>query len=357
MLSRAEAVAYLLEAGLLTRADVVDGGLVVDDASRRNRNYAVRTRDGRGYFLKQGDLRPYPETLEREARAYRFVRGRAGAFASDHMPRLVRYDRSEGLLVLAHVDSHGGRTAPEDDVEGGRERAWGLGRALARLHDVPPPDPGEFAAPGPWILSLPRPGREILDEFSVVAVHVVRIVQQSAVLAAHFADLSRDAGRRALIHGDVRWDNCLMRADGGAEPPRKAVLVDWELSGAGDPCRDVGGVISEFLSSWVRSLPSAPSIPAEVSVAAATTPVAGLRGALGDFWEAYRGGGRSADEGWPFLRRAVRCSSARLVQSALESAQSASTLTCAIVYMLQLAENIVADPRRAARGLLGLPVP
>jgi hypothetical protein len=57
-----------------------------------------------------------------------------------------------------------------------------------------------------------------------------------------------------------------------------------------------------------------------------------------------------------FLVRSVQLAGARLIQSAIESAQMSAQLTSTVVYMLQLAENILANPRQAGGRLLGLPI-
>ena len=54
ILSRSNVVHYLLEQGLLTLDAVVDGELMVIDATRRNRNFKVMRR-GQAGLLRQAD--------------------------------------------------------------------------------------------------------------------------------------------------------------------------------------------------------------------------------------------------------------------------------------------------------------
>ena len=56
ILFRSNVVHYLLEQGLLTLDAVVDGELMVIDATRRNRNFKVMRRGQQGYFVKQIQL-------------------------------------------------------------------------------------------------------------------------------------------------------------------------------------------------------------------------------------------------------------------------------------------------------------
>src|SRR5262249_25124010 len=45
-----------------------------------------------------------------------------------------------------------------------------------------------------------------------------------------------------LIHGDFHFGNVLFRRDG----PQLAAMVDWELTTAGDPMMDLGGLVSNW---------------------------------------------------------------------------------------------------------------
>ena len=52
-LDQRSVVDFLLDRGALAPGDVLDGGLVVEDVSRRNTNFAVRVGTGSGLFVKQ----------------------------------------------------------------------------------------------------------------------------------------------------------------------------------------------------------------------------------------------------------------------------------------------------------------
>ncbi len=77
ILSRSNVVHYLAEQGLLTPETIVDGDLMVADASRRNRNFKVIRRTPAGLF-RQADSDWDPQTvatLGTEAMCYRLARG------------------------------------------------------------------------------------------------------------------------------------------------------------------------------------------------------------------------------------------------------------------------------------------
>jgi aminoglycoside phosphotransferase (APT) family kinase protein len=75
--------------------------------------------------------------------------------------------------------------------------------------------------------------------------------------------------RAAVVHGDYRIDNTLLRLDGGASSePRVAAVVDWELSTVGDPVADLAMMVAYRDSAFdlVLGEPSAwtsPRLPPE----------------------------------------------------------------------------------------------
>ena len=64
--------------------------------------------------------------------------------------------------------------------------------------------------------------------------------------------------RSSIVHGDFRFDNCLMDA---AAPGRVAAVLDWELSTLGDPMTDLG----MLLFYWREADESAPLLTPAVT--------------------------------------------------------------------------------------------
>ena len=81
-------------------------------------------------------------------------------------------------------------------------------------------------------------------------------------------------------------------------------------------------------------------------------PLSTMQPAILAFWRAYAKHtgqrGVASDLG---LIRASRFAAARLIQSAVEHTQAASTVTGNIILMLQVAANMLADPEQATRQL------
>ena len=139
-----------------------------------------------------------------------------------------------------------------------RSLAAEAGRSLARLHAVPPEALGGVA---PLLPAAPphRPDLGGLRTLSGAAIELTRIVQRSDEFCAELDELlASPPPAVAVVHGDVRWGNCIAlrqgsRRWGGLQ------LVDWELCGTGDPAVDVGAFIGEYLRAWIGSMPSSRS--------------------------------------------------------------------------------------------------
>jgi aminoglycoside phosphotransferase (APT) family kinase protein len=349
MLEQPDVAHYLLSLGLVKPRAVIEGDLTVVDASRRNRVFVAATQAGPAYVVKQAGSRT-TRSLAHEAAVLGALAG-VPALAG-LVPAVVRWEPGEARLVLRTpggardwADHHGAGRFP-------RVPARMLGAALAALHRIPA-DRVEPMPPGfdrMWGLTLPEPPHERLLDLSVGAQDLVARLQGSRAVCQRL-DALRDAGSdRVVVHGDLRWENCLAVAAPGSRRRTRVLLVDWELAGPGAAGFDVGTVLAEYLLSWVGSVPIvAPGEPGRL-VARAGHPLQRMRPAMRAFWAAYR----SATPRPPALRRVVELAAVRLLQAAVERAQGLATATAHVVTLVQLADNMLRDPEVAALGLLGL---
>lgn len=349
MLEQHEVAAYLLQRRLVSRRSIVSGRLRIADASRRNRNFRVSGGPGESYLLKQGIAADSAETLANEVALYRRLAAQSAPVAAC-IPRLYGYDPARGVLILEWI-------ADGQDLyryHAVRDRcsltlAAALGRVLATLHGVVPDDEA-LRRDAPWVLSVHRPPLEALRYLSSASIELIKVIQVDERLARSLDEL-RDGWRaEALVHRDVKWENCIAHAPPGGARPTRIKLVDWEMAGWGDPGFDVGSAFSDFLGHWL-AIERAP-----VVVGRATPPLRSLQPAIAAFWRAYVRT-RGLDEGPAsrLLDRAVRYAAARLVQSAFEHTQDTTRMPARVAYGLQLSRDMLAAPRGAATDLLGIP--
>ncbi|TCM33821.1 phosphotransferase family enzyme [Kribbella sp. VKM Ac-2568] len=187
-------------------------------------------------------------------------------------------------------------------------------------------------------------------------LQVLKLIQIDRTMVTALDGLRRDWTADTIIHNDLKGDNLLVTttADGGVG----VHIVDWELISVGDAAWDVGSVFRDFLDYWLLSVPLSGDLTPEEMLQGAQIPLAKLHPAIRAFWNAYRAAAEmEASVLNSFLLRSVRLSAARMVQGAYELSLSTQNPPNVAYGMLQLALNILSDPRDASLHLFGLPLP
>lgn len=354
-------VYYLLERGLVTRESVVNGGVEIAEASSRNRNFKVRQRTGQGYFLKQ--VRRWdPETirtLQTEAQCYRLAaQDRLFADLAGIVPRFCFYDPRRSVLATELVD--GAETIAEHHFRNNAfpvELAEQLGQAFGNYHRKaaasPPPNlDGLFLRRPAWALSLHNMPFEA-SSLSGGIHQMLGMVRQFPQFATALDALRSGWRPDAVIHGDIKWDNCILCPGSNGHAGLK--IVDWEMADWGDSCWDVAGIVSAYLSFWVQSLPGDNMADPGAMVAQARYPVERMQPAIQSFWRAYaRGRELSGEDPRGLLRRTMSYTGARILQTAFEMLQASQTANSGTVLLLQFSMNVLGNPEEASRELLGI---
>lgn len=374
MLTASDLLTYLLRRGLVVPETVVDGDLLIVDGSRRHRNFRVVSSGGCSYFVKQDADADGVGTVGYEAAVYRLLEAKAPGGETDLLlPRFSAYDPEQGILLLDLVP----------DAENLREHqvrrkcfppalAALAGRSTAALHRsfrreaLERPDFLALSRQPPAILSMHRPPLHLLQSVSAANVALVRQIQQFPQFCALLEETARGWSADAVVHGDLRWDNCLiLRASRGksqekSERTRKVAirLIDWEYAAIGDPAWDVGAFLSQYLSFWILSIPAtAEGSPADLA-RRATSPIERMRPAMRAFWSTYvRTAGLDDAAAEERLLRAARYVGVRLLEAAFEGLHKASQLSRTAAHLVQLSMNVLERPRDAVSQLLGITLP
>jgi aminoglycoside phosphotransferase (APT) family kinase protein len=225
-----------------------------------------------------------------------------------------------------------------------------LGRALADVH-VPlgrhSPGSALLSQRMPWILQMHSTG----DGATTAAPEprLVQLVRKDRQLAAALTRLARDWRNEALVHGDAKLDNVLVRT--GARP--RVWLVDWAFAGIGDPAWDVGTVLHSALLLWLHGIPFQRGRPLSDSIDRATLPLDTTRAFIRAFTDAYRDARRlRGAAARAFFRRAFRHGGAALLQSAIAAARHSDRPTTRQLAVIQMASHVLADPDDSLRQFL-----
>ena len=355
-------VYYLLQRGLVTRESIVNGGVEISEVPRRNRNFRVRQRTGQGYFLKQ--VRQWdPETirtLQTEAQCYQLA-AQDGSFSdiAKIVPRFCFYDQRRAVLATELVD--GAETITEHHFRNDAfpiEVADQLGQAFGNYHRKAAANPprildGLFLRRPAWALSMHEMPFQAAPNLSGGIHQMLGMVRQFPQFGAALEALRSGWRSDAVIHGDIKWDNCILCP--GSNGHLSLKIVDWEMADWGDSCWDVAGILSAYLSFWVQSLPGQGMGDPASMVAQARYPVERMQPAIQSFWRTYaRCREISGQQVHDLLRRTVLYTGARVIQTAFEMLQAAPAANSGTVLLLQFSMNVLANPEEATRELLGI---
>ncbi len=370
-------VRYLTGKGLIDRAGLVDGGMVLTMSRSRNRFVMLKQRGGPSYFIKQAiETEPGTrETIAREAEVYR------GAFGDerlrplrDLLPQFRLYDAEQNILINDLIPNSETLTAVHTRLGAcPADLAARLGAALAHYHAVRfvegAPQATLFPQQPPWILKLHGEHDLTTMRRSPAASALVDILLAAPGAGALLGAL-RDGWRRdTLIHTDMRWENCLLAPRSEPLADRRLCVIDWELADIGDAAWDVGSMLQSYLAFWIGSMPagmlaeprsgkmSSGMDPAAL-FAGATVPLTNVQTAIAAFWTAYISASdayrNSADV---FLQRCIGMMAARMMVAAFERCAWRQTIDPVAILLVQTALNVLADPDRVARDLLGITCP
>jgi aminoglycoside phosphotransferase (APT) family kinase protein len=342
---------YWIDRQRIKASAVVDGGLRVRDESRLNRVFVVTAEGERSLVLKTAGDAAGVRVAREAAVLERLWSVDDHGWLAPFLPPVVAYDEAEGVLVL--------EAAPHArDL--GRHHAAGrysctlareTGRALARLHAVRPSAMSGLQGPEDvaWSLQVHEPDLDSLRTSSAAAIELTRIIQATDEFRTALDELVATWTKEAVIHGDVRWDNCLACRNGDSDRWKRLRLIDWELCGLGDPGWDIGAFLAEYLRAWLESIPITDPQDLGRLLPYARHPLRGMRPAIGAFWDAYMHH-RSAATAEPrgLLPRAIRFAAVRLLAAALEEAQTLTELRARVLSQLSLSLNILRRPRETA---------
>lgn len=227
----------------------------------KNRTVVCRVKSGRKRVLVKVADGPGNVGVLREGSILERVGPLARAAKSPlHLPTVYAFDPAAGLLALEWI-SHGetlhyfhrhSQTYPP-------AVAGQVGQALGYLHRLSREGRSQFALADTF-----RDDSDLLECFlrmrpdfyarlSSAGVDLFSSVQAdeaaiSGLQALYMQQLKES--ENALLHGDLRQAN-LLRTQRPSKSISHVVFLDWELSFWGDPARDLGSLLSDYVLGWL----------------------------------------------------------------------------------------------------------
>ena len=368
VLTSANLAYYLIDCGLVTTESVLEGDFLAAEVTRRNHSFKVIRRRHPGYFVKQ--VRKWDAmsiaTLNREAHCYRLANQDAdfGALAA-LMPRLYRFDSNRSILVTELLG--GAENLSEYHQRLGifpKEVGKQLGLAFGRYHKQVRAKPYDsslssvFPRATPWILSVHQNQLHLFNALSAANHQLLALIEKYPDFSKLLDAVRSEWQPTALIHGDIKWDNCLFSATAGSNGNAALKIIDWELADWGDPCWDIAAVFNQYLVYWIQSLPFQSGGDPATLVERAGYPLEKMQPAMQVFWSSYaRAMEMSRNEEVGLLRRSARYCGARMIQTAYEYLQYSPQVNALTLYLLQASLNILTQPDEAILELLGISTP
>ncbi len=358
MLTQKKSVFYLIDQQLLSPEVIVNDQIKVTFTPRRNRNVCVISNASSSYFIKQGQETKGLGTITNEAAIYQVLKKMQQSHLQAYLPACVHYDESAKILVLEYIpDAQDLRAYHLKRGQFPKSIGHQIGTILGLLHHLTlmNPDEGNSSLPlvTPWVLSLHHPELNLFRTISKVGLRLIKIMQQFPEFGEKLDQLRLDWCPDTLIHSDIKFENFI--AYPGPRSRRQLKLIDWEFAGQGDPCWDVGSVLSSYLCFWLTSIPITGEKPPDQFVTLARYPLVNMQGAIAAFWDAYiQQMQLDPVMAEIYLLRSIQFGAARLVQTAYEMALSANQLTSTMICLLQLSLNILQRPEDAITELLGI---
>lgn len=345
--------------GIVDVSDIVDGNFIVSEAGRQNRNFKVRVGQQKGVFLKQiKELGIAAESrIRREANCYRL----AQAFPqwAAYIPELIDYDESQHCLAITLLPS--GDNLKEIVLRCDvlpSAIAQSLGQALGcyqRCLKSPAlivEEAGFLPQHTPWILTYHL--RSLFPEGAISegALQFGAVIRGLPKLQEQLARLRREWRFEVLMHGDIKWDNCVVYPDAHGNLQLK--IVDWELVDIGDASWDVAGVFQSYIGHRIMDLFHDADVSATDLLMETRQHMPVLFSSLRAFWTAYVSSRQLGEkEAQIHLLRCVEYTGVRLLQTSFESLFNSSAMNSHATALLSLSQTILDNPKSAAAELLG----
>jgi len=353
VLTRYNTPLFLMNAGLLTSKTLIEHVVEVRSHTHRNRGFSVTWAQTRGFYVKQHmpdeGLWDSDSSVANEAQILGLIEDITEL--EGDVPRLRYFDASSQTLV---TDWMPGMLPCENLARSSAQEhltvAEHLGDALAHLHAglarVRANDEFAFSDQSPWILRLRNLLPVVTADQSWGQAELVRIVQSEQAIMTALAELELGWPRHCLIHGDMKWQNCLLPAE-PAHATDACVFIDWEMAALGDPLWDLAGMAQSYLRDWMNEFSDGPTQSSGDVVQRAAAAFPPHRDALHKLWSGYASVDRTA-----LPSRLAALLAARLLQTLYEDIAGEPEIAPQQMIVLQFACNVLSDPARGAESLL-----
>lgn len=178
-----------------------------------------------------------------------------------HLPHVFAFDPAHGLLALDWINN--GETLHHFHRRSGEypgPLAGQVGHALGFLHRMSREGRSHYVLADAFrdesdlLECFLRMRPDFYARLSGAGIDFFAKVQADGAAMQGLQALSQQQlreGDNALLHGDLRQANLLRVAKTTKPGAASIVFLDWELSFWGDPARDLGSLLSDYVLGWL----------------------------------------------------------------------------------------------------------
>ena len=243
---------WLLDRELIPFAALSTAALI--DLSRRNVNFHVSNKTGRGLFLKIGIDQDHRRTLQREWDVIAGINEATcddAPIAAHNIPKPIGHDAKCGIYAYEYIDRSISlrRLLSTNRVEPFADGLVSAAEAVLRLGNISIPPTVLARGPSrPLSFSFGRPKFQYASEFSAATFEFLRAVQSSSALLGLMEHCISLWSPEALSHFDVRFDNFLLVSKS------KVFILDFEFACLGDAAWDFSCLVGQLIAAAVLSI-------------------------------------------------------------------------------------------------------
>lgn len=350
---------WLIQRGLLAPSAITDGQFAVEELEFHNRGFRVYRPVSRSLYVKQ--LREFDHTnvlcLEREAAfGLAIVRADSVEILKSRVPAFLDYDsRHHAVTVELLQGTQNLHEMMEQVVAIPESVSQGLGRLIGEFHSqdcVQLLDCMSRAlCPGkpPWILSFHVD--QGAGALSPANEQFLKMIQRDELLRSNLDDLRRTWQATSLMHGDLKWNNVLIRE---TESIPDWYVIDWEMVDRGDPRWDLATMIQCWWYFWILSTP--PELLTNLDELLTDRRIAfdETRFSLDVLWDGYRTAvGLTESESQELKQVVARFAAARMLQTVYELLHIQDEISLSVQLMIEMSSRILENPESLPEFLPG----
>ncbi|MFN3851953.1 MAG: phosphotransferase [Spirosomataceae bacterium] len=246
---------YLIENGLVSLKSVVEGDLMVRDASSRNTNFLINqfAEGGKKLLVKQPDIddEKYVQDMKIEADIYEIItKNSAFSKIRKYVPKIHHYDSQNYILVMEQLSGvcrvfdyqYHGPNYPDKVI------VQTMATILAGFHSIPFNKIKNIKPTFPWFLEVADNNYyKKVKKDDKKAYKILKPFFENPEVMQFVKDAKAMWDSSHFIHLDTRLTNWLIPYSHKAGNKNPIWLIDFELAGMGDAAWDIGFLIGEFI--------------------------------------------------------------------------------------------------------------